>query len=204
MSKVNLIPKALRVVLALSALWIVPAGAVSITDTIDPTNTLVTTGSIPSPCPAGVTCTTSALTFVHDLTDQGFNVGLDIITGATISIHLMEQVVSGLNNETFRYDIGLNPQSFTCSTGNCVPNGGITSTITLDAAALADLAADGKISVTVTSLTGNLLFADALLTVQVADFTDLASLATSVPEPAPILLIAAGLVALGWRRRGLN
>lgn len=70
------------------------------------------------------------------------------------------------NDETYRYGIGIAPQTVTCGPGNCVPNNGVTHTITLDAVSLADLAADGKISVTVTSLSGNFFFADSVLTAQ--------------------------------------
>jgi len=187
---------ALRVlfgVAAVSTLWAAtPAAAITISDSIDPTDTLITSGITPSSCPSGFTCITSALSFVHDITDNGFVVG-DAITTATIAIHLTEQVVTGANNETYRYDIGTVPQTFTCGAGNCVPNGGVTGIITLSAASLADLAADGKISVTVTSLNGNFLFADSLL---VADPPT-----NGVPEPSTLLLFGAGLAGLGSRFR---
>lgn len=51
------------------------ANAIPITDFVDPTNTTIVLGAVPTPCPAGFTCTTSALSFVHDITDDGFVLG---------------------------------------------------------------------------------------------------------------------------------
>ena len=193
--------KALLAAAVVSALCAAaPAGAIPVTDTVDPTDTLITFGSTPT-CPASFSCTTSALTFVHDITDNGFSVG-DTITGATIDIHLTEQVVTGVNHETFRYDIGT--QTFSCISGNCVPNPGVTNNIAL-VASLADLEADGMISITVRSLSGNFLFADSVLTAEVTspEVTpqDTSRIDATVPVPSTLLLFGAGLAALGWRFR---
>ena len=158
-----------------------PVSAMPITDTVNPADTTITFGTTPSPCPAGFTCDSGALTFVHDITDNGFTVG-DTITSATIDIHLTEQVVTGVNNETYRYDIGA--QTFSCVSGNCVSNGGITDHIALTSS-LTDLATDGMISITVRSLSGNFLFADSVLTAQV------------VPVPSTLVLLAAGFIGFG-------
>jgi hypothetical protein len=205
MRKMKIALKALFGVVGLSALCATtPASAIAITDFVNPTDTLVSFGSTPSPCPAGFACNSSALTFFHDITDDGFDVGLDIITSATIAIHLTDQVVTGPNNETYRYDIGTGPQTFTCAAGNCVPNGGVTGTITLDPAALVDLAADGMISVKVSSTSGSFSFADSLLTVQLADVTELLPRINEIPEPSTLFLFGGGLAGLGWRFRRRN
>jgi hypothetical protein len=190
--------KALLAVAVVSALCAAaPAGAIPVTDTVNPTDTLITFGSTPT-CPALFSCTTSALTFVHDITDNGFSVG-DTITGATIDIHLTEQVVTGVNHETFRYDIGT--QTFSCISGNCVPNPGVTNNIAL-VASLADLEADGTISITVRSLSGNFLFADSVLTAEVTPQVESRiDAAAAVPVPSTALLFGAGLAAFGWRFR---
>lgn len=180
--------KALIGVAVLSALWAAtPADAIPITDTVNPADTLITLGSTPTPCPADFTCTTSALSFVHDITDNGFSLA-DTIASATVAIHLTDGG-GGMNLETFLYDIGA--QTFACISGNCVPNSGRTDTVAFDIGSLADLQADGKISIKVSSTSGSFSFADSVLTAQV----------TQIPEPSTLLLLGAGLAAFGWRFR---
>jgi len=172
-----------------------PAYAIPVIDTVDPTDTLITFGITPDPCPAGFTCVPGALSFVHNITDNGFTVG-DTINSATIDIHLTEQTTTGVNNETYRYDIAT--QTFSCLSGNCVPNPGVTdSNIPLTASSLADLVIDGIITITVNALSGNFLFADSILTAQVVD-------TSQVPIPSTLLLLGSVLLVSGWRLRRLN
>ena len=178
--------KALVGLAVLSALWAAtPAGAIPITDTINPADTLITFGSTPSPCPAGFTCTTSALSFVHDITDNGFALG-DTIISATVAIHLTDTGGS----ESYQFSIGLAPQTF--SSVNVPGGAGSTDIVTFTAPSLADLQVDGKIGIKVSSTDGAFSFADSLLTAQVTKV---------VPEPSTLLLFGAGLAAFGWRVR---
>ena len=178
-------------------LWgVAPAAAVPITDFVNPTDTLIAYGSTPSPCPSGFVCTTSALTFVHDITDDGFVPGTDTITSATITVHLTDTGGS----ETYMFTLGAS-QTFTNVN---VPGGnGSSDPVILSLPSLADLEADGKIAVTVESLqpsagqTGDFLFADSLLTADVTHReTEVPGPTSQVPGPASWLLVAAGVAAI--------
>lgn len=186
--------KALFGVAVLSALWAAtPASANPITDTVDPTDTTIAFGSTPS-CPAGFTCsTTSALSFVHDITNNGFNDG-DIITSATVAIHLTDSTGS----EDYTFTIG----SQTFSSKN-VPGGGGGSTdvITFDVSSLADLELDGKIDITVSSTSGNFIFADSTLTAQVTSSVRNPDAVAVVPEPATLALFGLGFLGFAASRR---
>jgi len=191
--------KALIGVAVLSALWAdTPAGAIPIPDTVNPTDTTITLGSTPTPCPTGFTCTTSALSFVHDITDDGFAL-VDTIISARVAIHLEDP--SGGGSEDYTFSIGLAAQTFS---DNNVPSGGGGSTdiVTFLVPALADLQADGKISITVSSTLGSFQFADSLLTAEVTKFVSVPGpTQTQIPEPSTLLLLGAGLAAFGWRFR---
>jgi hypothetical protein len=180
-------------VLAISLWSATPATAISITDVVDPADTLIAYGSTPSPCPAGFVCTTSALSFVHDISDDGYVPGVDTITSATIAIHLTDTGGS----ESYTFTLGA---SQTFSSVNVPGGSGSTDTIILSLPALTDLAADGKINVTIQSTIGNpgpgeFSFADSVLT---AEVTDGRTPPLQVPGPASIALVAAGLAALLW------
>ena len=161
------------------------AFALPITDTVNPTDTLLTFGSIPAPCPVDFVCATSTLSFTHDITDNGFAPGLSI-TSATLAVHLTDEGGS----ENYSILIGAGLQSLT------VANLGSSNidTIPLNAAALADLAADGAISVAVRSNAGSFSFAGSVLTAQVAEAS------ASVSEPAPLALLALAFLGLGLTR----
>jgi hypothetical protein len=165
-----------------------PAIAVPITDVVNPSDTTIAAGSTPTPCPAGFTCTSGALSFVHDITDNGFTLG-STITSATLAIHLTDL---GGGSESYRFDVGAT-QTF--SSVN-VPGGGSTDTFALTGASLADLALDGKITVVVNGLSGNFEFADSTLTAQVTPGPSV-----TVPEPGSLALLSVALAAFGTTRR---
>ena len=186
------------VVLGMLAVWAIatPARAVPITDVVKPADTYVTFGSSPSPCPSGFDCGAGWLSFTHQITDDGFNIG-DTIASASLIIKLAEIVTTGVNQETYRYDIGT--QTFSCLNGNCVPNSGVSDSIALDINSLGDLASDGVLRITINSLSGGFVFTESSLNAEVSPFVELLD-PTSVPLPATPLLLVAGLGALGVSR----
>lgn len=173
----------------------VPARAIPITDFVNPADTTIRLGDSPSPCPAGFTCTTNSLSFVHAITDNGFKVG-DTITSATVAIHLTDEGGS----EGYTYLIGLGQTEIAAN----VPTNS-TDTYTLSVGSLADLQADGMIgiTITITSANNNLSFnfADSTLTAQVTPLQEQRDTDTTVPVPSTLLLFGTGLTAFGWRFR---
>ena len=175
-------------VLIAATFWIpTSASALPIIDTVDPTETFINFGSTPTPCPSGFACTGSNLSFTHNIVDNGFLAGLQTITSATIAVHLSDE--GGPEN----YSILIGDALQTVTVANLGSN--VVETIALNAAALADLAADGMINVGVRSNAGSFSFADSILTAQAAGVT------SSVPEPSTLLLLAIGLTGMSLGAR---
>ena len=181
-----------------------PVHAGPIVDVVDPVNVFVSSDATPA-CPSAEwTCGVGTLTFVHDITDDGFQIG-DIIGSAHIDIRLAELVATGANLETYRYTLG--SQTLECLQGNCVPDPGVLDTISL-VAGLPDLADDGKISITLSALSGSFYFASSELTAEVSRTIQVLTeiepsdpRTAAVPVPSTLLLLGAGLMALRFRLR---
>ena len=154
----------------------VTQGGVFVIDAVNPTDTLITSGSIPSLCPAGFTCTTSALSFIQDISNDGYRPGVDTLLSATVTIHLTDS--SGNENYTFTLD---GSQQF-ISISNVPGGSGSTLPVILTLPSLADLAADGTINVKVESTSGDFFFADSTLTARIL---------RPVPGPPSIVLSVA-------------
>ncbi len=132
---------------------------------------------------------------MHNITDNGFALA-DVIDSATVAIHLTDENGS----EGYTYTIGLGQTE----TAVNVPSSS-TDTYTLTAGSLADLQADGMISVTITITSANnnnsFNFADSTLTAEVTKFGEVRPNQNEIPEPSILLLLGAGVAAFGWRSR---
>jgi hypothetical protein len=135
---------------------------------------------------------THSANFIHDFTDQGFVVGKTHYTSGTLVVRLTD--TNANENGTINYG----SQSYL--TGNVANNtqdepspNGTPFTIDLNATALADLNADGKLTMSIKSTSNTFYFADSTLTVN--------EQAASVPEPLSLSLIGAGLAGIGAVRR---
>jgi hypothetical protein len=127
-------------------------------------------------------------TFTHDI-GSGYTPASDRLLSAVLEVRLTDL----LFNENYFITVGTGQ----LKTGSDVPNGTYNSAhggeivnFALNSASLADLAADGKISITVGTINplSTFFFADSTLTAQ-------------VPEPLSIALMGIGFLGIGAARR---
>lgn len=124
--------------------------------------------------------------YVHDIGGSGYTPGTGGLTSGTIAIQVQP---GGAGGATYQYGIGS-----TQSQGGSLPpgGGGTTDIVELLGPALDDLAADGQITVTVTSTDGTIILNESVLTVQIQQLA----------EPDTLLLLSAALLGVaGVTRR---
>jgi hypothetical protein len=172
------------------------AGPITVNpDVINSAGITLTVGTTPA-CPADFVCDTSFISYVHDITDNGFTIG-DKINSAILNIFLTD--LGG--SEIVRIAVALGQTLTVMNTDDSS-----TQTLVLDADSIADLEADGLISVTVGvqqhgGPTSSFVFDHSELTVFTENTGDQNVNANALPEPAPLALLGLGLAGLAWSRR---
>jgi hypothetical protein len=129
----------------------------------------------------------NSYTFSHDITDNGFVVGSDLVTGYDLTINLMND-----NNTLLDVVTIVTPDYWT---GAGLFNWKYDS-LTASYQGVSAINADGKLEVTISSLFGSFYLDSSVLHA----WGDKAS-AANVPEPTSVALLAAGLLGIVVMRR---
>jgi hypothetical protein len=180
------IAKRLIALAALStAAFAANAAIIPYTDIVDPTPNIVLNAS-------GGTGTVKTYTFTHDITDDGYTAANFNLLSADLTVYLIDTANNG--NETFTFKFGAGAFAESYDSDKYVANGASETSFPFSLkASLGDLAADGKLSVTLTATSGDFVFTHSELTAKAES--------VNVPEPASLALLGLGLGAIGLGRR---
>jgi hypothetical protein len=180
------IAKRLIALAALStAAFTANATIINYTDSIDPNPGIVLNAN-------GGAGTVKSYTFTHDITDNGYTAANFKLLSADLTVYFIDTANNG--NETFTFKIGSGAFAESYDNDKYVANGNSETSFPFSLkGSLADLAADGKLSVTLTANSGDFIFTHSELKAKAET--------VNVPEPASLALLGLGLGAMGLRRR---
>lgn len=187
----NFIKKALITVACIGAIASTAhAAPITLSDVNDPTNNVLISNGV-------FLQKNSSTSFILDITDgaNGFKSAIDKIISATFKLYLKDDGFLFDDNEAFKLVLGSSLQTVTGNVTSCTFFGckELITTFALNDKALADLAFDGKISVSLTSTDGDFYYEKASLDASVTKGT--------VPEPATTALLGLGLLGFVASRR---
>jgi hypothetical protein len=170
----------------LSALTLAAAACMSAGAQATPITDLVTAA------PNEIVTNSISYDFVHSFTDQGFVAGVTKYLNGILTLRLTDVAAT----ETGVVTIGAQHFSISNIANESLNTaGGSTFNYTLNAASLADLNLDGKITIDLDGTGGNFYFASSSLAVNTA------AAAAAVPEPMSLGLLAIGMLGFGAARR---
>lgn len=135
------------------------------------------------------------LFFVHNILDEGYNSKLDKIVSALLTINLVDPQ---RGQESFTFVIGSTAEGQTDSRQNINDGSQVKPyPFVLNQFSLAELSANGTLSVTLSAQSGDFEFVNSTLSATI----DRAAPGNAVPEPASAALLGLGLLAVATARR---